>query len=495
MFGDYVQSREKESFHILSRCRQEPTQSIREIGTPPFEMDDTMSSLRRISGSDFLRRFRENGAHFISSAYLMSTRGNIKTSPIDGSLCSSLPEDVFTLVETQLALVHEFLETADLSTADSGDAIVADALLSIFRILCWKQIHYGCTSLFLHDLQSCIARANDYCRMGQKTNDLMRNVSGRHYRYLAWENADEGTELPEWNTTNALVQQEASRLIDQLNADSVQASQHAAIRIIQTIEQLDIPHELFSRHWEEDLTNNEVARYIVKVCSNSLSEVNASLVSTYLYQKVVVTLVRCIICFYVKCLVLKADRMKCYYRRRTSRRKRKSFFRSPNRALLRMTHDIQLFKDFFLQISEGSTALHKIIANEFSILSQIVLESSSCALGECKRENLEQFMIVVHKRTGANLETTRRFLSDIFALMSDGNNEYYVRETVNGMKEDLERLKEIIEEREIISCERSQMKSDRAYFRLDEMLKAEYEDRVIQEKSFFCAGLERIRRR
>jgi len=201
----------------------------------------------------------------------MSSRDSVHTSTVDGTLSTPLAEDIFTLVDAQLTLLDEFLESADLAMTDTGDAVVLDALLSIFRILCYKQIHYGRTSLFLQDVESCIARANDYWRMGEKTNSMMQEVSEKRYAHLTWNTAKSKNNLSEWEITGNLVEKEASRLIDLLNSDAVQASQRAAIYIIQAIRQYDIPRELFSRHWEEDLTNNEVAKYIVTVYGDYLS--------------------------------------------------------------------------------------------------------------------------------------------------------------------------------------------------------------------------------
>jgi hypothetical protein len=277
----------------------------------------------------------------------ISCQDSVHKSIIDGSLFTTLVEDVFTLVHAQLALLDEFLASSDLSMTDIGDAVVADALLSIFRIIFCKQLHYGRTSLFLRDIETCVARANDYWRMGEKTDSLMQGISKKHYHHLTLKAEKSDTTLVEWDIASDLVKEEASKLIDKMNSDAVEASNHVAIYIMRVIQQLDIPRELFSRHWEENLTNNEVAKYILRVYAKYLADIKYVLVSDCLYHKVLITLARCTICFYLKCFIFKASRIRSSNLWYDNRKDRKDFFRSQRRALMRMTHDIEVFEDFF----------------------------------------------------------------------------------------------------------------------------------------------------
>uniref|UniRef100_A0A7S4AIB5 Exocyst complex component Sec6 n=1 Tax=Pseudo-nitzschia australis TaxID=44445 RepID=A0A7S4AIB5_9STRA len=450
----------------------------------------------------------------------MSSQDNFNTSIIDGTLSTSLAEDVFTLVGTQLTVLDEFLEAADLATTEH-DAVAADALLSIFRLVCCKQLHYGRTPRFLCGVESCIARANDYSKMQEKTSAIMRDIiSQRHYNHLTWKamewdsTASLATETSEpnnpmeWDSAASLVEQEASRLADRLNLDAVEASQTAAIFVIQAIQRLDIPRELFGRHWEENLTNNEVAKYIVTVFGNYLSDIKDALASDYLYHQVVVTLARCTVCFYLRNFILKADRVRrsissTRRRRRKNGTKSQEFFRSPERALMRMTHDIQVFQNFFQDASNGSGILSKIVANEFSILGRLLLECSGCAaaasqsrttsqFGSLSEQNLEEFIVVVYKQTGADTDITRHFLSDVFMLMSGGDNkDWCVRDTVQNMKEDLDRIKESIGERNkdsppVVVQSTTTTTSNSSCFCLEDMLAAVYEDRILQENTTRC---------
>jgi len=408
---------------------------------------------------------------------------------IDGFLCTTLAEDVFTLVYAQLELLDEFLVSSKLTITDAGEAVLVNVLLSIIRIILCKQIHYGRSTLFLHDLDSCIARANDYWRMGEETSGMMLNVSEKYYKHLTWEGNHLKKGLEEWGFVTSLVKQKASNLMDQLNSDAVVASHHVAVCIIQAVQRSDISHELFSRHWEEDLTNNEVAKYIVRVYANYLSDIKNLFATDCLYHKVLITLTRCTICYYLKSFLLKANRT----RRSSSWIKKNGheFFRSPKRALMRMKYDMQVFENFFLSLSGENAALTKIVEHEFSSFHVLFFECSSYALGENSAETFRDFIIVVHKRIGTNLDITRHFLSDIFTLMRKSQLRYDVKGVVLNMEQELTRIKQNIEGGEK-ACHSMQERNDvSSYFQLDEMLRLLYEERILQENATFCGAVEK----
>ena len=440
--------------------------------------------------SEFLRRFRINSAYFICNAYLMSSQSSIRRSFIDGSISTTLAEDVFTIVDAQIAVLNDFLEATNLALTDTGNAIVTDALLSIFRMIFFKQLHYGRTSLFLNDMDSCIARANDFCIMGEKSKIFIEKLSGND-SHLAWKFGTSENNLPEWDIATNLVQEEASKLIDRMNLDSVQASYSVAINIIQAIQQLDIPRELFSRHWEEDLTNNEVATYIVRVYSSYLFDLRSLFVSDYLYQKVLITLARCTICFYLKSFIVKAARTKSSNAWYGNGKKRKDFFRRPRRALMRMTHDIDVFENYFLELSEGMLAIKKIISNEFSMFRSLLLECSSYAVGENSHQNLDNFIIVIHKRTGADSNITRHFLTDVFSLMGNGRLDHCVANSIRNVRDDLDKIKENFQEEKIKNFPTEVTNEGSSFYQVDEMLKEFYAERIFQESIRFCSKIRK----
>ncbi len=370
---------------------------------------------------------------------------------------------------------------------DTGDAVFADALLSILRIILCKQMHYGRTSLFLRDVETCIARANDYWMMGEKIDAMMQRLSEKHNHHLTLKPEKSDSTLAEWDFASDLVKQETSKLMDKMNADAVEASNHVAICIMRSVERLDIPRELFSRHWEEDLTSNEVAKYIVRVYTHYLTNMRDVLVSDCLYHKVVITLARCTICFYLKSFIFKASRIRSSNAWYDNRKDRKDFFRSQRKAFLRMKYDIEVFEEFFFALSEESAALTKIISNEFSAFRLLFLECSSFAVGDSSPDFLKDFIIVVHKRTGADSNVTKHFLSDVFILMGEKERNYSVRDCMQNMKDDLDKIKESLgkeNDKELPTTQGNGSKS--SFFELDEMLKTVYSERMLQEKAGFC---------
>jgi len=485
-----VRKKNIETDCVPSRCERNGDQSKTKFLSNGFGRNCSSRRNEKSFLSEFLQSFREKSAHFISSAYLISSQNIVHRSVIDGFLFTTLAEDVFTLVYAQLELLDGFLTSTNLTITDTGEAVLVNVLLSIIRIVLCKQMHYGRSMLFLQDLDSCIARANDYWIMGEKTSDMMLNVSKKYYNHLTWKAHDLKTGLDEWGFVTSLVKQEASNLIDQLNSDAVEASHHVAIFIIQVVHRSDIPHELFSRHWEEDLTNNEVARYIVRVFANYLPGIEDFLVTPCLYHKVLITLVRCTICFYLKCFVLKASRIRIStsWRNKTGEK----FFRNPRRALMRMTHDIQVFETFFQKFSAGNVALTKIIGNEFSSFCTLLFECSSYALGGNSLESLSDFIIVIHKRTGANLDITRHFLSDVFTLMGQKQFRYEVRDIFSKTEGELRKIDECIEGEKNMGFPVQERSTESVYFQLDEMLKSIYEERILQEKATFCGTIKTI---
>ena len=498
---------------------------------------------------------------------------SLHRSALDDTLSTTLAEDVFTLVHVQLTLLDDFLDTSAWIWTETGVDVVLEALVSIFRSIACQQTQYGCTSVFLYPhhnnnnnnnndnyntgIDSSLARANDYWKMSIQTRNLILEIIPDRYGHLSWttptaitteDTTATNRSVPDWFLTPARIQQEAFRVIDQFTRDAVYASEQIAVQIVQEIERNhDLPRELFSRQWEEELTNNEVAKYIVIVYDRYLSDIQQSFVesSEYLYYKLVTTLVRCTVCYYIKCFIRKADRARqCRSRRSNSTiiggdGGDGEFFRYPQRAIMRMKHDIEVFQNYFRNIMEGqkSRAFQKVITKEFSILNVVFLEcmvyasridpSKNITMDENEKEidnelHLdEKLIIVVHKQTGTNLDVTRHFLSDIFLLMNDNDNGYnnkhkncrIVENTIRNMEDDLNWIKESMDLRDNDNTaataryaalentaaqiggnnndvdSSSLSSSSSSYYRFDEMLKLIYEDRILQERSIFCRSL------
>jgi hypothetical protein len=387
---------------------------------------------------------------------------------------------VFTLVESQTDLLDEFLRLSNLANTPMGDAVAIDGLLSILRIINFKQMHYR--ESFLDDMESCVAASNDFLRMSERTENMMRDVRKR-YPQLGWGNSNNETILSEWDVTTGLVEQEASNLLDRFGADAVLASQRSVIHLIQSIHESDIPLQLFSRLWEDELTHNEVAKGIIRRYNNSLLSIQQFLATEYMFHKVIASLVRCTICYYVQCLVLKADRL------RHGKKSGEMAFMHPTRAITRMTYDIQVFREFFLGLANQNSTLKRIVEDEFDVFN-VLLECMINASGCGTIDNMDELILVIHKRAGADPDITRFFLSDIYVLMGTKNEHHLVEKKVRRMRKDLDIItSRMAEKRDAFPATAGSLtKPETSYFRLDHMLQAVYEDRLLQMRLSLCGN-------
>ncbi|KAL3916844.1 MAG: hypothetical protein SGILL_004993, partial [Bacillariaceae sp.] len=458
------------------------TQSTR---TMAVEQSVAVQTIGETPVATFLQSFRTSGSEFVSSAYLMDR--SPEKSRIDGSLSTSLPEDVFTLVDTQITLLNEYLESSNLTNTDTGDAIAVDALMNVFRILSVKQGHYR--DAFFRDFGSCIAAANDFLRMSEKTEELIADIrQNRYYSHLSWEATEAKEMLSEWDISTGMVEQEASNLIDLFQKDAVIAAQRSSIYMIHAVQMSsDIPSQLFSYAWEEELTYNQVAKAMVRTYVEYLDSLQQLLAADYLYHKIVTALVRSTVCFYIQCFVVKADKARRRLQSHTKKNKLKYSFVCPQRAVMRMSHDMKIFEEFFLNLAEGNVTLKRIVSNELSIFKVVVLELMSYATGQSGTDSLHEFVVVVHKRTGADPDVTRHFLSDIYVLLGSKKEYLAVEHQVRGMKDELERMTERVEEKRTAGVLGD--KTTETTFRLDKMLRTVYEDRIAHEKLSLCGNL------
>ena len=96
-------------------------------------------------------------------------------------------------------------------------------------------------------------------------------------------------------------------------------------------------------------------------------------------------------------------------------------------------------------------------------------------------------MVVVHKRTGADPDVTRHFLSDIYVLLGSRKEYLAVEHQVRGMQDELERMTARVQEKRMAQVLGDN--SNETTFRLDKMLRTVYEDRIAHEKLTLCGNL------
>jgi hypothetical protein len=434
---------------------------------------------------EFLFHFREHGSECICTAYLMPR--SLRCNQFSGALSTSLPEDVFSLVAAQTSLLDEYLISSHTLHTEAGDSVLMDGLLSIIRNLWYKQTHFRNT--FLISLESCIAAANDFLRMIEKVDDLLYSMAKR-YSHLEWEG-------PKLNVTTSVLRTEAADLISLFASDAVYAAQRTSTFIFQTIQQSEIKQDLFGKEWEDKLVHNQVAVSMVKTFEDYLSDIHNSIDQDFLYHKVVLALVRSTVCFYLQCFIQKADQVRRAKRKLGPGKKaavEQYQFISTSRAICRMTYDIETLQDYFYNIAKESPPLARVVADELSVLA-VILECMWLAVGQTG-DSLEEFIVVVHKRTGANSNVTKHFLSDVWLLMAPSDEQHVIANTVRLMTAELDMVSKRMQEKEAASpwklpcgISNNNCKDPMVGLRLQDMLQSMYQDRILQEKASVCGNL------
>jgi len=393
----------------------------------------------------------------------------VNQSQVSGTLSTALPEDVFALLEAQLSLLDDYLRATNSIDTKKGDDLLVRAVLSIFEnVKCQQVLH---KETFLFELETCLAAANDFYRMAEKVDDLMGMLARRYPHMLVWRGVV--------GETKSIARKEAADLASMFTRDAVHAAERAVTFVMQSIRGSSISTGLFGREWEDVLVQNELAVAMVRTFDDYMKDIRCFLDQKYLFDKVVAASVRAAVCFYVQRLVNKADDLR-RARIRAQWNVKKLSFLNPGRAVCRMNYDIDVIRDYFNCFAKESASLERVVTKELSVLV-VILECMLIAVGQTKTENLEEFVLVVHKRTGANSAVTKHFLSDLWLLLGEKNEHRMVESAIETMSADLNLLTKGLEEK----C---RLDSRRSGTSLDHMLKSLYEDRIMYENTL-CGSL------
>ena len=82
-----------------------------------------------------------------------------------------------------------------------------------------------------------------------------------------------------------------------------------------------------------------------------------------------------------------------------------------------MMYDIEVFRSFFGSVAKQLPGLTKLVDEGLSVL--IVLHECLISLaGDSSTSTLEELIMVLHKRTGANVGVTRLMMKDLALLIA-----------------------------------------------------------------------------
>lgn len=409
---------------------------------------------------DYLACFQQHAAEYLENAYSM--QHTIAQSETNGTLTTSLAEDIFSLLQLQERVLAGFLVASKLLKTRKGCSMLVTGLLSILTSL--QQTQQRHKILLLTTLEDSCAAANDFWRISEMMEGFSDHLM-QTYPFLA--NAED-----EWPA--ASVRRLAADLVRQFSLDAVHAAERVHVFGMRSMNQSKIPTDLFSPSWEHDWTHNEVMSAMVETLEDYLADCRVYLATEFLYHKAVVVCSRAAVCCYIRCLIEKADTVT--RRRRHRERPKGKPFGSRKRALIRMQDDIHMLREFFCDKAVGSGALKRIVMGEISVLELI----HEC-LGVTDSASLETFIVVIHKRTGADSLVTRYFVGDLWLLVAKKSGQRQVDLALATLEPDLQMVSNGMKERS--PKERS---AEVSFVCLGDMLRAMYEDRIAQDVLPIC---------
>lgn len=431
---------------------------------------------------EFASRFKQHSTDSIRNAY--EVESSVKRSDVTGALSSSLAEDVVSLCYLQWNMLQEYCITTIIYDTPAGNELFREGMHHIARSV--RLMHTCKLPLLWTSLSSCCRAANDFSRMADKLEVLWCKMCVQHPFLQAQNSSDDKTDPDDDDDDDdkttaqqpgvADLAKEWNQLVNQLVCDAVASAERAQVFIMRDINRnTTIGSDFFSTAWERDLTHNEVMLQLIQLTDGYLSDIRSCLVNEHLWCKALLTTCKGIVCFYVRCLVEKADNVSRRRKNRdrlTQKGERKPFL-VPNRALRRMWDDVNILRDFFLQKADGNPTLTRMLANEMYILEVI----HEC-LDSDDEHSVESFIFVIHKRTGADALVTRHFLGDLWLLVAHKQGKVQIDKMVSMLQSDLRLVSSRIQE-EAILLDKAK-RNDMSFVRLDEMLRTMYEDRIAQ---------------
>lgn len=321
----------------------------------------------------------------------------VKNQSAEGKLTTSLCEDVFSFSSVQLRTIRERL-------SKKSDALIL-AVCIILSHMRSKQVHSR--NNFLEDLETCCAASNDFTRMSEKCEDVCTDLIAQ------CEFTDDMI---------ATIEASSNELMVVYSSDAVYAARSVHIYVFDPIEE-EIGTRLFEQAWEEDMVDNDLALSLIRTLEDFYDDLD-HFMDDFMVVKSVMSLMSATVIFYVKCLLLRAEK---------HRSNKKPYFGDVPRALSRMTGDIKVMRQYFEGLVPKMPALKKNIEKDFEILST-VHELMSIAAGLSISE-AEDFILVLQKRV-RDVSITKHIVGDLWHLVAPAD-ERFVWELVESMEQQL----------------------------------------------------------
>mmetsp|Transcript_7032 Transcript_7032/g.13258 ORF Transcript_7032/g.13258 Transcript_7032/m.13258 type:complete len:1459 (+) Transcript_7032:892-5268(+) len=357
-------------------------------------VNNMLWEVHRLAQDEFLLRTRSQSDEWITKVY---SAKHETTQTREGRLVTSLCEDVFSLASVQLRTIRERL-------TKKSDALVM-AVCLIFSQLRSKQL--SSRNTFLTDLESCCAAANDFQRMSEQVEDMVHDLIDH-------------SELPQ--SSVQMLEDSCGALVSLYSGDAVYAAQRAHGFIFEPIEEA-ISQDLFGPKWETELTSNELAMTLTRTLDDFMGDLETFL-DEFMLKKTVDAIVASSVVFYVKCLLLKAEK---------HNNNKQPYFGDSALAVERMDRDIKVMKDYFDGLAEAMPALNKVIEKEFAVLTT-VQELIRIAAG-ISDSDASDFILVLHKQV-KDINITKHVVGDLWHLVQP-TEERTIWEQTESLEESL----------------------------------------------------------
>ena len=316
-----------------------------------------------------------------------------KNQTSEGRLVTSLCEDVFSLAAVQLRTIRDRL-------SKKSDALVM-AVVTVLTQLRFKQNQSR--NIFLEDLETCCAAANDFQRMSERCEDIIMELT------------EEG-ELSEDATVT--LQISSGDLLSVYSGDAVYAAQYTHVYIIKDIRE-ELSDKLFQPEWEQD-DENTMAQTLTQTLDDYMRDLETFL-EDFMLKKTVDALINSSIVFYLHCLLVRAENHKS---------NKNPFFQDNQVALERFSGDLKIMREYFESVSDGTPHLAQVVEEGFTTLGS-VYELLVVAAG-ASDSDADDFIPPLHKAI-QDVNITKHVMGDLWHLVAPAQ-ERTIWELVESME-------------------------------------------------------------
>jgi len=283
---------------------------------------------------------------------------------------------------------------------------LAFAMSVIFKNLYEKQI--SSRDSFLKDFETCCAAANDFIRMAER------------FDVTVFEVKKECNFSPDASLS---LDEQSAALIETYSKDAVFAAKKAHTYIFEPIEEA-IANDLFGTKWLDELTQNELAFTLVRTLDDFVQDLEKYM-DEIMVPKAVEALITASVLFYVNLLLGKS--------RNHKGKLVGPYFSNIEKALVRMTGDITVLREYFEDLSAKMPVLTSVMDREFEFLYSIH-EMMAIAAGTSNSE-AQDFVLVMQKQI-QNIHLTKFIVGDLWNL-TNPHGERYIYGIVDSIQQEM----------------------------------------------------------